>query len=533
MSDPSGSYPRREFLTRCAAAPLAAGLLAAAEPVLGEATSTLPPFTRDVPRMSEAELVRQVERLLVEVPSRARYQYVPLEPSKNAWPQWEAFAKKFVEMPADDPFYEGFEQLCADPARVSDEMRQRITDWVAQNRDCLRQIDAVLRVGQIEFPRAQRSVRLALSDQFGTARSMARLKRADSALRLFAGDVAGALAAAIDIVALGNMLLDAEVLLVDLLVATAILGVAADGLQSAALSPRATLTQAKAVIDALARSKPPIDHLKRACRIELCRWSFPTVASFPERGTLAEYVKYHLAADLTPDTTLSDKALAAYRTVYQQICQVLADHPRPFDKAATVRLLGELTAQWLDELDKPWSQRRHDLLAPVQRSLAAWPSELGSSSIWFVDFSDDAAPKPLSAAEIQTARDALRVVDNPFGKFLVLETLGAVLICPILEMQQARVEAARLKIGLTWYEKERDKLPESLGELVNAGLLPAVPSDPYDGQPYRYSRERRVIWSINQDGQNMGEIPEVVDPEFPFDENFELTWRVTPAATNQ
>lgn len=115
----------------------------------------------------------------------------------------------------------------------------------------------------------------------------------------------------------------------------------------------------------------------------------------------------------------------------------------------------------------------------------------------------------------------------------LLSAAEPVLTCPILEMQHARVEAARLRIALTWYEKERGALPESLRELVDAGLLPAVPTDPYDGQPFRYSPKRRVIWSVNQDGQNMGEIPEVVDPEFPFDENYELTWRLTPAATRQ
>jgi hypothetical protein len=70
------------------------------------------------------------------------------------------------------------------------------------------------------------------------------------------------------------------------------------------------------------------------------------------------------------------------------------------------------------------------------------------------------------------------------------------------------------------------RLPSALDSLVETKLLGAVPTDPFDGNPFRYSRERRVVWSVGQEGKNRGIVSQQDDPMNPFDEDFELTWRV-------
>jgi hypothetical protein len=62
--------------------------------------------------------------------------------------------------------------------------------------------------------------------------------------------------------------------------------------------------------------------------------------------------------------------------------------------------------------------------------------------------------------------------------------------------------------------------------LVDERVLPDVPTDPFDGKSFKYSAKRRTIWSVGQDGKNDGTIPDKDDPENPFNEDFELTWRV-------
>jgi hypothetical protein len=63
--------------------------------------------------------------------------------------------------------------------------------------------------------------------------------------------------------------------------------------------------------------------------------------------------------------------------------------------------------------------------------------------------------------------------------------------------------ALRLQIALRLYEQKHGRLPETLGELVPE-FLPAVPNDPYDDQPFRYSKARKLVWSVGQDGIDDG-----------------------------
>lgn len=68
---------------------------------------------------------------------------------------------------------------------------------------------------------------------------------------------------------------------------------------------------------------------------------------------------------------------------------------------------------------------------------------------------------------------------------------------------QAWIEAVRLKVALRLYEREHGGLPSDLTALV-PGFLPAVPADPYDGQPFRYSQAGMKVWSIGADLVDQG-----------------------------
>jgi hypothetical protein len=94
-------------------------------------------------------------------------------------------------------------------------------------------------------------------------------------------------------------------------------------------------------------------------------------------------------------------------------------------------------------------------------------------------------------------------------------------------MNQARLEAARLRIAFRLYLKQFGRLPASLDELVQSTHLPEVPADPYDGSQFRYSAERRTIWCVGQHGTNDGVIPDSPE-EALFDEDIDLTWRIAP-----
>jgi hypothetical protein len=69
--------------------------------------------------------------------------------------------------------------------------------------------------------------------------------------------------------------------------------------------------------------------------------------------------------------------------------------------------------------------------------------------------------------------------------------------------QEFTLRAYRLLFALRRHEIENGSLPESLDELVPS-YIDAIPADPYDDKPLRYSREKRIIYSVGRDEQDDG-----------------------------
>jgi hypothetical protein len=64
--------------------------------------------------------------------------------------------------------------------------------------------------------------------------------------------------------------------------------------------------------------------------------------------------------------------------------------------------------------------------------------------------------------------------------------------------------ACRILLALRLYTVRKGQLPAGLADLVGEGLLPAVPIDPFSERPFRYSRERALLWSVGPDGRDDG-----------------------------
>ena len=80
--------------------------------------------------------------------------------------------------------------------------------------------------------------------------------------------------------------------------------------------------------------------------------------------------------------------------------------------------------------------------------------------------------------------------------------------------------ALRLKIALRLYEQKHGQLPDDLSALVPE-FMPMVPKDPFDDQPFRYSKEKKQVWSIGEDGVDDGGVAEngriMASGKFGFD----------------
>lgn len=69
-------------------------------------------------------------------------------------------------------------------------------------------------------------------------------------------------------------------------------------------------------------------------------------------------------------------------------------------------------------------------------------------------------------------------------------------------------------LALRVFERERDRLPGSLDELVDAKLVSSVPRDWFADRPLGYDLERRIVWSVGSDGEDdsgEGRLNETID----------------------
>jgi hypothetical protein len=63
--------------------------------------------------------------------------------------------------------------------------------------------------------------------------------------------------------------------------------------------------------------------------------------------------------------------------------------------------------------------------------------------------------------------------------------------------QMCDLHASQLKVALRLYQAENGKPAASLGELVRKQYLKAIPTDPFDGQPFRYRLSKEgeaIVW---------------------------------------
>jgi hypothetical protein len=88
---------------------------------------------------------------------------------------------------------------------------------------------------------------------------------------------------------------------------------------------------------------------------------------------------------------------------------------------------------------------------------------------------------------------------------------------------RARIGCAHVGLAAERYRLKHDQWPTTLGELVAAGLLDEVPTDPFDGQPLRYrtTKDGIAIYAVGPNGAGKGDaldgdIKELKDDRLEF-----------------
>ena len=143
------------------------------------------------------------------------------------------------------------------------------------------------------------------------------------------------------------------------------------------------------------------------------------------------------------------------------------------------------------------------MMAENYRLLAAYAScayadhPLRASATSAAISGDSSTAEGLLAKRIQPHRSRLPLA-NALGERLWSATAGT--LDAVVRngcRQECHLAATRLILACRAYEEAAGHLPATLEALV-PDYLPAVPRDPFDGQPFRYSAEKRIVYSVGE-----------------------------------
>ena len=123
----------------------------------------------------------------------------------------------------------------------------------------------------------------------------------------------------------------------------------------------------------------------------------------------------------------------------------------------------------------------------------------------------DVTAKPIAATPSDNIVGKY-VTGNPVGQIWYNEWVAW--LPNILEqkcMSDVRITATKIVLALRCYKNDHGGLPKTLDELVPE-YLDSVPIDSFDGKPMRYSKEKKIIYSIGKDLiDSGGKVPDEED----------------------
>ena len=396
-----------------------------------------------------------VESLLACLPPQAVYRRVPLEPDRSALEPWREAVQRFVKPEDEQDIWgelifgsrengNGEALLTVDPV-----LAQQV---LGQNATALELLYDGVRRGQVQFPEVHALEQVSGDSEFVyRLGELARLPFIRFKVLAAGGDWPAATDELVRLLRIGEMICNGEGQVLHYLIGLWIRSAAQRAIAQVAGHRRAPREVLGRLLEAVQRSLNSPDGLSQSLRIDFCGVVLPQFDRTVDDAELPAVVDRILEVYYAPRQVDAEQPLASQSAASaaawlshcrQQIPRLLEGHPKPFDKAATARLMGEMIAEWVEDLtaiEKPGfldfigkfrrvRMRLHrDQLAQTNRY---WPEEL-MPGFPYESFNNAGPPggiaiqrKPATDEEILAARDDLRTVANPIGLLLVEHVLS-------------------------------------------------------------------------------------------------------------
>jgi len=180
---------------------------------------------------------------------------------------------------------------------------------------------------------------------------------------------------------------------------------------------------------------------------------------------------------------------------------LLSGHPNALDKPATIGLFGAYLVHLTQQASLPvLLQQTNEPSAEMiacQKVEQFWNTipAIRSNRTYFVH---------LKGNDLTEVQRGLAQIDNPVGKQIVFSrtrdiehptrypSLSAVEQIAVWQLQR---EAMQTCIALRLYWERNNELPQDVSNLVENGILPALPLDPFTGNRLQYSKGKALVWS--------------------------------------
>lgn len=427
--------------------------------------------------------------------------------------------------------------------------REKLREQIERNRRALETANLGLSLGRFQFPEPRGGEHFAEDTALiDFCRSLARIRDFKARLHASRGEFAQAARELASALRTPELALDGDGIILTYLLGIACQWNALDNMRGLARLPAMPAAAIADMLSALERDWQGAKALSQSMRCEFRYYFLDQLASLSVCDSLATLVDALLISypdsayfnDSAPPGPHPDGRSAWRRKRLQEL---LAAHPLPFDAALTISAASAKIAELIRYAESPWQSggRRGDdwQLLPED----CWPPQLRPDFPYHLlgpspearealdEFlesleQDNFNPSDLlevvrswsapDEAALAVAREKLQQVENPIGRLLAKSAIGALPSCvDMLFRNRALREATKAVLAVRLYQIQRDRLPDDLQSLVTAGLLAAVPADPFADAPLGYSRERAEVSSVGPKGQAavwMGEMTWSVAP---------------------
>jgi hypothetical protein len=427
-----------------------------------------------------------VEELLQYVPPIARYRREPLDDRKNALTYWDEAAAGMVRL--DETLHD---ELFAETDGASGSMIalaasniDRVRLFLAENRRTFELLHAGVRCGQIQFPELEEEGG-SIPEHAASINPAAELAQAWSILaqlRVFDGDLSAAVS---ELVALGEMahiICCGKGLVMHYVAGCGLTASTIGAIQELAEEEQVRATALEELSVAIDRWIAGAGEMVQCLRVELCAYSLREIERLAKCSGLEarvdELLERHYAnepmlslQDEKVDETVEDDGRLAWRR--ERILHLLEGHPAPFDKIATVRLIGQLVADRISDMESPrpfslsgqWGRLKRAYRRSRFRTRSRlWPSQLTASWPYeCLGLSEDAQRhlaelrehlskdqwnrvQPPAEEKLDIARRRIRLIPNALG-ILATDALLAFEISVPEHQRRRRLHAAKAAVS--------------------------------------------------------------------------------------